>query len=73
MKTPDRGRFAFVPTMLNATEYSIIFNAYGMLRSPTNNEPNLFLTRDNHEIGVTNRRKPSGCQEYHDALQANTW
>ena len=73
MKTPERGRFAFVPAMVNATEYSEVHNAYGMLRSPWNNDPNPFLTRHDHEIGFTNNKKPSGCQDYRDSLLVDNW
>ncbi|CAN0176128.1 unnamed protein product, partial [Hapterophycus canaliculatus] len=70
---PDRGRFAYVPVMANATEYSVIHNPYGLLRSPWNtyNEP--FLTRHDHLFGYTNNRKPSGCKQYRDAAMTDSW
>ena len=73
MKTPQRGRFAFVPAMVGATAYSQTHNAYGMLRSPWNNDPNPFLTRSDHEIGFVNNKKPSGCEEYRDSMLVDNW
>ncbi|CAM9620524.1 unnamed protein product, partial [Laminaria digitata] len=73
MKTPERGRFAFVPAMMGATHYSQTHNAYGMLRSPWNNDPNPFLTRHDHEIGFVNNKKPSGCEEYRDSMLVDNW
>ena len=45
MKTPDRGRFAYVPAMTDASGYSAMVNSYGLLRSPWNNDPTPFMTR----------------------------
>ena len=73
MKTPERGRFGFVPTMVDATEYSQTHNAYGLLRSPWSNYPNPFLTRHDHETGFMINRMPSGCQEYRDSLLVDNW
>eukprot|EP00752_Nemacystus_decipiens_P013022 g11520.t1 len=73
MRTPSRGRFGYVPTMMNATEYSDVYNSYGMLRSPWNNDPTPFLTRSDHLLGYINHRKPSGCRRYRDAMMQRTW
>lgn len=71
--TPDLGRFAFVPTMANASEYSTLTNAYGLLRSPWNTDPNPFLTRHDHVFGFVNNRKPAGCKQYRDAVRQSSW
>lgn len=73
LKTPERGRFAFVPAMVDATEFSQHHNAYGMLRAAWNNDPTPFVTRHDHELGYTNNKKPSGCEEYRDALLVDNW
>ena len=73
MRTPARGRFGYVPTMMNATEYSDVYNSYGMLRSPWNNDPTPFLTRSDHLMGYVNHRKPSGCRRYREAMMQRTW
>lgn len=73
MHTPSRGRFAYVPVMLDATGYSEVVNSYGMLRSPWNSDPTPFLTRSAHLMGFTNHRKPSGCDKYYDATMENNW
>ncbi|CAM9919010.1 unnamed protein product, partial [Hapterophycus canaliculatus] len=73
MRTPARGRFGYVPTMLDAAEYSTLHNSYGMLRSPWNNDPTPFLTRSDHLLGYMNHRKPSGCRKYRAAKKQRTW
>lgn len=71
--SPDRGRFAFVPTMTNAYEYSSVTNSYGLLRSPWNTDPNPFLTRHDRLFGYENNRKPAGCKQYREAVRMDTW
>eukprot|EP00903_Cladosiphon_okamuranus_P007186 g6978.t1 len=73
LKTPDKGRFAYVPVMANATEYSQFYNPYGMLRSPWNTDRNPFLTRHDHLLGFVNNKKPSGCRRFRDAYIAENW
>eukprot|EP00752_Nemacystus_decipiens_P001330 g1320.t1 len=72
-KTPDRGRFAYVPVMANATEYSQFYNPYGLLRSAWNTDRNPFLTRHDHLLGFVNNKKPSGCRRFRDAYIAENW
>ena len=69
----ERGRFAYVPAMIDAREYSVLHNAYGLLRSPWNTDPNPFLSRHDHIFGYPNNRKPSGCKQYRDAIQQKEW
>ena len=69
----ERGRFAYVPTMTNAREYSEVYNAFGLLRSPWNTDPIPFLTRHDHIFGYPNNRKPSGCKQYRDAVLQKSW
>lgn len=71
--TPSRGRFGFVPVMVNATEYSVLHNSYGLLRSPWNSNRDPFMTRHDHVFGYTNNRKPSGCKQYRDAAKNKDW
>ncbi|CAM9505077.1 unnamed protein product, partial [Laminaria digitata] len=73
LMTPDRGRFAYVPVMANATEYSKVYNSYGLLRAPWNSDPNPFLTRHDHVFGYVNNRKPAGCKQYRDAVRKDSW
>ncbi|CAM9528588.1 unnamed protein product, partial [Hapterophycus canaliculatus] len=73
MRTPVRGRFGYVPTMLDATEYSTLQNSYGMLRSPWNNDPTPFMTRSDHLYGYINHGKPNGCRKYRAAKRQRTW
>ncbi|CAM9993354.1 unnamed protein product [Ectocarpus sp. 12 AP-2014] len=70
---PDRGRFGFVPVTTNATEYSRITNAYGMLRSKWNSDSTPFMTRHDGLFGYQNNRKPAGCKQYGDALDHHDW
>lgn len=73
MHTPDRGRFAYVPFMMNAQEYSAVTNPYGMMRSPWNTDPNPFLTRHDHVFGFLNNRQPSGCLKFKDTVRKDDW
>ncbi len=73
LKTPARGRFAYVPVMTNATEYSQLTNPYGLLRSPWNTDPNPFLTRSDLIMSFVNNKKPSGCRKFRDAYIATNW
>eukprot|EP00903_Cladosiphon_okamuranus_P013119 g12236.t1 len=73
MRTPARGRFGYIPTMMDATEYSEVHNSYGLLRSPWNNDPTPFLTRSDHLMGFRNHRKPSGCRRYREAMMQKNW
>ncbi|CAN0353347.1 unnamed protein product [Ectocarpus sp. 6 AP-2014] len=72
-RVPDRGRFGFVPVMTNASEYSRITNAYGMLRSVWNSDSTPFMTRYDGLFGYHNNRKPAGCKQYRDALDHDDW
>ncbi|CAM9867117.1 unnamed protein product, partial [Ascophyllum nodosum] len=73
LRTPNRGRFAYVPTMTDAREYSELYNPYGLLRSPWNTDPNPVLTRHDYIFGYPNNRKPSGCKQYRDAVHQTSW
>ena len=72
-KTPTRGRFAYVPVMMNATDYSNIHNSYGILQSPWNNEPLPFMTRSDRMMGFVNHKKPYGCRAYRDVKMKKNW
>lgn len=72
-RTPTRGRFAYVPVMTDAREYSAQHNSYGLLRSAWNSDRNPFLTRHDHLLGMVNNKKPSGCRRYRDAYIATNW
>ena len=63
LHTVDTGRFAFTPAMTDARAFSKIFNSYGVLRAPWNNDPTPFMTRHDHIYGFMNNLKPSGCKE----------
>lgn len=54
------GRFAFVPTMADASAYSRVTSPYGLLRAPWNADPTPFMTRSDHVYGYANNLKPSG-------------
>ncbi|CAM9975327.1 unnamed protein product [Ectocarpus fasciculatus] len=73
MRTPARGRFGYIPNMVNATEFSSVRNSYGMLQAPWNNDPTPFLTRSDHLMGFVNHRKPSGCRRYREAIMQTSW
>lgn len=73
LHTPTRGRFAYVPAMSNATEFSRVHNSYGLLRSPWNNDPTPFMTRNAMVYGYYNNLKPSGCFEYSSSVQKTNW
>lgn len=59
--------------MTNASEYSGITNAYGMLRSAWNSDSTPFLTRHDGLFGYPNNRKPAGCKQYRDTLDHDDW
>lgn len=42
-----KGRWAYTPIMADASSYSPIYNAWGLLRSPWNEDPTPYLTRSN--------------------------
>jgi len=71
--TPEEGRFAYVPVMKDATNYSMLVNPYGLLRSPWNADPTPYLTRSSLIYNLENNLKPSGCMEYHHALGFWDW
>lgn len=73
MKTVSTGRWAFVPAMTDATNFSSVTNSYGVLRSPWNNDPTPFMTRSSTVYDYENNMKPSGCSEYYRALQKTSW
>ncbi|CAN0103275.1 unnamed protein product, partial [Pylaiella littoralis] len=73
LHTPTKGRFGYVPAMANAREYSELYNSYGVLRAPWNNDPTPFMTRSPNVYGFFNNLKPSGCYEYSTSLTKNTW
>lgn len=73
MSTPDTGRFAYVPIMKNAQNFSKIYNPYGLLRSPWNADPNPYLTRSSKIYSLANNLKPSGCNEYYRASVNREW
>jgi len=73
LKTMTSGRFAFVPTLTNAYNYSAVVNSYGLLRAPWNNDPTPFVTRSDEIYGYKNNLKPSGCAEYYRSLKKDNW
>mmetsp|Transcript_34015 Transcript_34015/g.44916 ORF Transcript_34015/g.44916 Transcript_34015/m.44916 type:complete len:671 (-) Transcript_34015:267-2279(-) len=73
LRTVDRGRWAYVPTMTGARGFSDVVNSYGLLRAPWNNDPTPFLTRSATIYGIENNQKPSGCEQYHIALTKGNW
>lgn len=73
MRTPDRGRFAYVPVMTNASTFSDVYNPYGLLRSPWNTDNNPFMTRHDHLFGFENDLSPSDCADYQATLQNGNW
>lgn len=73
MRTPDKGRFAYVPVMTNASFYSNVWNSYGLMRAPWNSDRNPFMTRHDHLFGFPNNMKPSGCKEYKDTIGKENW
>lgn len=73
LHTPTSGRFAYVPAMADASEFSRVRNSYGVLRSPWNNDPTPFMTRHDEVYGFFNNLKPSGCFEYSHSLMKTTW
>lgn len=73
LHTVTAGRFAYTRVMTNAKKFSQVYNSYGLLRAPWNADPTPFGTRSNLVYGYTNNISPSGCKEYHNAMQKNTW
>lgn len=73
LRTITSGRFAYVPAMTDARNFSKVVNSYGVLRSPWNNDPTPFLTRSSLIYDYENNMKPSGCSEYYRALKKSTW
>ena len=71
--TPTEGRFSYVPVMQNAQNFSSIVNPYSLLRSPWNADPTPYMTRSSLIYNMNNNLKPSGCKEYHHALQFSDW
>lgn len=59
--------------MADAREFSMVYNSYGVLRSPWNNDPSPFMTRSSMIYGFSNNLKPSGCYEYSHALINQDW
>lgn len=73
LHTPTKGRFGYASAMADAREFSKLYNSYGVLRAPWNNDPTPFMTRDQQVYGFFNNLKPSGCYEYSSSLTKNTW
>ncbi|KAJ8606643.1 hypothetical protein CTAYLR_008385 [Chrysophaeum taylorii] len=73
LRTVVRGRWAFVRAMTRSQNFSDIYNSYGVLRAPWNNDPTPFMTRHNKIYGFENNMKPSGCKEYAFAMKKTTW
>jgi len=71
--TPIQGRFSKVPVMEDATNFSALVSPYGLLRSPWNSDPTPYMTRSSLIFNIFNNLKPSGCMEYHHALQFTDW
>lgn len=49
-----KGRWAYTPIMATASSYSPIYNAWGLLRSPWNEDPTPYLTRSNSIFSYLN-------------------
>jgi hypothetical protein len=60
--TPTDGRFAYVPVMQDARNFSDVYSPYGLLKSPWNADPSTYLSRSSLIYGLPNNLKPSGCQ-----------
>ena len=73
LHTPDTGRFAFVATLADASEYTEWVNSYGLMRAPWNSDPTPFLTRSGSVYGYHNNMKPSGCDTYAAAVKKTSW
>ena len=73
MHTVTEGRWAFIPSMTAAWNFSEVHNSYGVLRAPWNNDPTPFMTRHDKIYGYENNIKPSGCKEYVVAMKKTTW
>jgi len=73
LRTATSGRFAFVPALTHAYNFSRVVNSYGLLRAPWNNDPTPYVTRSSEIYGYQNNLKPSGCAEYHRSLKKKDW
>lgn len=51
LHTVTQGRWAYVPTMTHAWNFSDVINSYGLLRAPWNNDPTPYLTRHSEIYG----------------------
>ena len=58
LHTVTEGRWAFVPAMTAARNFSHVANSYGILRAPWNNDPTPFMTRHRKIYGYENNMKP---------------
>lgn len=59
--------------MTNASSYSDVYNAYGLLRAPWNTDDSPFMTRHDHIFGFENNYKPSGCKDYQETVKKRNW
>jgi hypothetical protein len=73
LHTVTEGRFAYVPALTNAKEFSDQYNSYGVMRAAWNADSTPFMTRSGKVYGYANNIKPSGCSEYHRSLRKTTW
>jgi|MDSY01.2.fsa_nt_gb hypothetical protein len=73
LRTVQSGRFAFTPTKTHAVTFSQVYNSYGLLRAPWNGDPTPFSTRSDLVYGYKNNISPSGCKEYHNAMNKDNW
>ena len=55
--TPVEGRYAYVPVMQNAINFSDIVSPYGLLKSPWNADPSPYLSRSDRIFGLKNNLK----------------
>lgn len=60
LHTPTEGRFAYVPVMQNAENFSQVLSPYGLLKSPWNADPSSYLSRSDLIFGLRNNLKVSG-------------
>lgn len=73
----ERGRFARVPITGNAWNLSVpyghsVTNAWGLVRSPWNQNKVPFVTRHNMTYGFELTDVPS-CQDHYDVMQETEW
>lgn len=59
--------------LMDAGKYTILRNAYGLMRAPWNADPTPFVTRSTYVYGYKNNLKPSGCQQYQTTLHKSDW